>query len=376
MNFKKLLLLVVAVFALNACGYIKSGNRMDADDPNVDDGADIRVEFVPITPQLIVAQDKALSKAIIPPELLTTEPKVYRIGAGDVLFITVWDHPELTVPSGSQQQVISNGRVVHPNGELFYPHVGTVMAMGMTLQELGQKLTQDLHKYIENPQVDVSVLSFESQKVLVSGALVNTAPIRVTTRPMTLVEALGVAGIKTEDADLSRVILTRGDHQYVLDVYELTRDSTDINNLYLQDKDRIHVSYNDYKKVFLMGEVKQPMALSYEQHTLSLANALSAAGGLDQITSNGNAVYVIRGLGDMETQPAKIFRLQTEQATGFILASRFTLLPQDVVYVGATKLTQWNRVISTILPTATLFQTTAEGLLDVKAIERAYSSDN
>lgn len=375
MNFKKLLLPVVAVFALNACGVIRSGNRMDADNPDAADNANIRVEFVPITTQLIVEQDKAQSKATIPPELLTTEPKLYRIGAGDVLFITVWDHPELTVPSGSQQQVISNGRVVHPNGELFYPHVGTVMAMGMTLQELGQKLTQDLNKYIENPQVDVSVLSFESQKVLVSGALVNTTPIRVTTTPLTLVEALGVAGIKTEEADLSKVILTRAGRQYVLDIYELTRDSTDINNLYLQDKDRIHVSYNDYKKVFLMGEVKQPMALSYAQHTMSLANALSAAGGLDQLTSNGNAVYVIRGLGDMETQPAKIFRLQTEQATGFILASRFTLLPQDVVYVGATKLTQWNRVISTILPTATLFQTTAEGLLDVKAIEKAYNSD-
>jgi polysaccharide biosynthesis/export protein len=371
-KLKKLLLPVIAVFVLNACGYIRSGNRMDNDSPNAEDGANIRVEFVPITTQLIIDQDKAHPKATIPPELLTKEPKLYRIGAGDVLFITVWDHPELTVPSGSQQQVISNGRVVHPNGELFYPHVGTVMAMGMTLQELGQKLTEELNKYIENPQVDVSVLSFESQKILVSGALNNTAPIRITTTPMNLVEALGVAGVKTEEADLSRVILTRGDRQYVLDVYELTRDSTDINELYLQDKDRIHVSYNDNKKVFVMGEVKQPMALSYVQHTLSLTNALSAAGGLDQLTSNGNAVYVIRGLGDMETQPAKIFRLHTEQATGFILASRFELLPQDVIYVGSTKLTQWNRIIYTLLPTSTLFQTTAEGILDVKTLQNAF----
>jgi polysaccharide export outer membrane protein len=370
------LLIPLVVFVLSGCGLIRSGNRMDVDLAVDKKEENIQVEFVAITPQLILEQEKAHPAATIPPELLTNEPKMYRIGAGDVLLITVWDHPELTIPSGTQQQILSNGRVVHPNGELFYPHVGTVMALGMTLLELSQKLTADLHKYIESPQVDVSVLAFESQKVLMSGALRSTAPIRITTSPISLVEALGLAGVDTEEADLSRVILTRAGRQYVLNVYELTRDSTDINYLYLQDQDRIHVSYNDYKKIFLMGEVKTPMAMSYTQHSVSLSNALSTAGGLDQLTSNGNAVYVIRGMTDMEKQPAKIFRLQTEQATGFILASRFMLEPQDVVYVGSTKITQWNRVITSLLPTATLFQTTAEGILDVKAIDNAFGNSN
>jgi len=284
----------------------------------------------------------------------------------------VWDHPELTVPSGSQQQIQSNGRTVHPNGELFYPHVGIVMAMGMTLQELGQKLTVDLSKYIENPQVDVSVLSFESQRVLMSGALKSTLPIRITTTPISLVEALGVAGVETDTADLSRVILTRGGHQYLLDVYALTRDSTDINQLYLQDKDRIHVSYNDYKKVFVMGEVKAPMSLSYKEYSVSLSSALSSAGGLDQLASNGSGVYVIRGMGDVEKQPAKVFQLNTKSATGFILSSRFRLEPQDVVYVGATKITYWNRVIFSLLPTAALLNTATSTVLDAKSIDNAF----
>lgn len=377
MNVNKVLIPVIVVLLLNGCGYIRSGSRMDIESVkagHVKD--DIKVEVVPITPQLISEQNKVRVRASIPPELLTKEPKLYRIGAGDVLYITVWDHPELTTPSGSQQEIKSNGRVVHPNGELFYPHVGTVMVMGMTLQELSQKLTLDLHKYIESPQVDVSVLAFESQKVLMSGALKSTLPIRITTSPISLVEALGAAGVETVEADLSRVILTREGRQYVLDVYELTRDSTDINYLYLQDKDRIHVSYNDYKKVFVMGEIKTPMAFSYTQHSLSLSNAISAAGGLDQFTSNGKAVYVIRGIMDAEEKPAKIFQLNAEETTGFILASRFMLEPQDIVYVGATKLTHWNRVITSLLPTATLFQTTAEGILDVKAIDNAFGNGN
>lgn len=376
MYLKKLFLPLVPVLLISVTGGCVSwvpGTRADADTIKSGISADnIQVELVPITPQLIMQEEKERPVAAIPPELLTNEPKLYRIGAGDVLFITVWDHPELTVPSGSQQQIQSNGRTVHPNGELFYPHVGIVMAMGMTLQELGQKLTVDLSKYIENPQVDVSVLSFESQRVLMSGALKSTLPIRITTTPISLVEALGVAGVETDTADLSRVILTRGGHQYLLDVYALTRDSTDINQLYLQDKDRIHVSYNDYKKVFVMGEVKAPMSLSYKEYSVSLSSALSSAGGLDQLASNGSGVYVIRGMGDVEKQPAKVFQLNTKSATGFILASRFRLEPQDVVYVGATKITYWNRVIFSLLPTAALLNTATSTVLDAKSIDNAF----
>jgi len=47
-------------------------------------------------------------------ELLNYKPDAYRIGANDLLYITVWDHPELTAPSGPQQQLDANGRLVAP----------------------------------------------------------------------------------------------------------------------------------------------------------------------------------------------------------------------------------------------------------------------
>lgn len=305
----------------------------------------IRVNLVPITPQLIMDEEKARPKPTIPPELLAYQPPAYQIGPNDVLYVTVWDHPELTTPSGSQQQTAANGRVVRPNGELFYPFVGNIMVKGMTLGALTDKLTRDLSKYIDKPQVDVSVLSFESQKVTLSGAFKNTAPIKLTSTPISLIEAIGIGGVADDQVDLTSVKLTRDGREYALNMYALNRDSPDIGKVYLKSRDNIHLTYNDNKKVLVMGEVGQQQALSFRAESVALSEALGSVGGLDKSAADGKAVYVIRGMKDLEKQPAKIFQLNAKSASSYILASRFRLQPQDVVYVGPTKISRWNRVI-------------------------------
>jgi polysaccharide export outer membrane protein len=360
-------LALAAMFVLSGCMSLAPGQHMDAGRLRSGVSEDnIRVNLVPITPQLIMDEEKSRPKPMIPVELLAYQPKAYQIGPNDVLYVTVWDHPELTTPSGSQQQTAANGRVVRPNGELFYPFVGNIMVKGMTIGELTAKLTKDLSKYIDNPQVDVSVLSFESQKVTLSGAFNNTAPIKLTSTPVSLVEAIGIGGVTSKEVDLSEVKLTRDGREYLLNMYALNRDSADISKVYLKNRDNIHLTYNDKKKVFVMGEVSRQDALSFHADTLSLSDALSSVGGLDKSTSDGNAVYVIRGMEDLERQPAKVYQLNAKSASAYILASRFRLHPQDVVYVGSTKISRWNRVISELLPTAIFLNSSTGTAVDIK----------
>ncbi|MFZ5957328.1 polysaccharide biosynthesis/export family protein [Pseudomonas knackmussii] len=349
----------VAALSLQGCMFAP-GQNMDTSRIVRDGSAESsRVELIQITPKLLAVDAATEKDGQVPAELLAYHPQDYRIGASDVLYITVWDHPELTTPSGSQQQIDANGRLVRPDGTLFYPYIGAVKVAGRTIEEVRTEIASRLSQYVESPQVDLAIMRFASQKVLLTGAFVKAGPQSITTTPLSLMEAIGNAGVDATTADLSGLVLKRDGREYPLNLDLVSNQQSDLYNLYLKSGDQIHLPYNDHKKVYLMGEVNGPRALTYKTRNLNLAEALGTAGGLNQASSNGKAVYVIRGVENLEREKAKVFQLDAQSPTAFILAQRFNLQPQDVVYVGPAGVTRWNRFISQIVPSTTILGTGA-----------------
>ena len=359
MMIRSLSLAVLAGLALQGCMFAP-GQYLDTSEIGTEGSPESsRVELIPITPKLIAQNAATYVSSSVPAELLAFKPQAYRIGANDVLYITVWDHPELTAPSGAQQQIDANGRLVRPDGTIFYPYIGKLDAAGKTIEELRSTIAQRLAQYVDSPQVDLSVLRFASQKAILAGAVVKAGPMPITTSPMSVVEAIGAAGIEPLNADLSGLVLTRDGREYALDLDSLNGQGAQLHNVFLKDGDQLYLPYNDRKKIYVMGEVLAPQAVKFKTKHMNLADVVGSVGGLNQTTSNGNALYVIRGAENLETEPAKVFQLDAESPTAFAIASHFELKPQDIVYVGPAQVTRWNRLISQLLPSATILGTGA-----------------
>src|SRR5690606_36949502 len=154
-------LALMASFFLSGCIWAP-GQHLSRSEPGpgqIRTAGNDQLDLVAITPRLIAMEQAGRAGAPGAPEAQSDyEPEPYRIGAGDVLYITVWDHTELTVPAGPQQQGNLAGRLVQGDGTLFYPYLGKIQAAGLTPTELAAKLTQQLARVIQQPQLDVSIL--------------------------------------------------------------------------------------------------------------------------------------------------------------------------------------------------------------------------
>lgn len=356
---KSLLAVTASALILQGCAFAPGQHLSPNDFRGNGTAEDGTVRLVRITPELLKGELASSTGTASKQELLDFQPQSYRIGANDLLYITVWDHPELTAPSGAQQQLEANGRLVRPDGTLFYPYIGQVKAEGMTIEELRSTIASRLTNYIDSPQVDVGVLRYGSKRVVLTGAFNTAGEIPITASPMNITQAIGQAGVDLDNADLSGLTLKRDGREYLLDVDDLNRSDSWLHQVYLKPGDQLHLPYNDQKKIYVLGEVTQPQAMVFKSTTLNLMDAIGTAGGLRQETAGGDSIYVIRGAQNIATEQATVFQLGAKSPTAFALAKHFPLHPQDVVFVGPANIARWNRFISNLLPSATIIGTGA-----------------
>ncbi|WP_288986676.1 polysaccharide export protein [uncultured Pseudoalteromonas sp.] len=312
-----------------------------------------KVNIQLIDSALITQQKKARTAAKPISSLVgvNTRDYQYKLGVGDVVTVGVWDHPELTIPAGTQRTAEFDGFKVQEDGTITYAYASNIPAAGHTISELRKDLVTRLARVIENPQVDVKIVSFKSQKAYVTGEVKQPGIYPVTDTPLTLIDAINQAGGLTEAADWRTVTFTRGDKTEVIKLEDFYANGDISQNRLLQHGDIVHVNRNDKQKVFVLGDVKRAGTVGVTRYGLSLAQALSETGGINENTADANGVFVLRKR-NLETDGviADVYQLHAKNMTALVFAEQFKLQPSDIVYVTSAPLARWNKVLSLLLP--------------------------
>lgn len=162
----------------------------------------------------------------------------YQIGPSDVLGIAVFQVPELNVDA----QVASNGTIT-------LPLIGMMKVSGKQAQEVGNEIAGKLRaKYLQSPQVTVFVKSYNSQKVVVSGAVTAPGTIAMT-GDTTLLSAIADAKGFNDLADSKTVMVFRrtDGHKYAARFNVDDIQSGKASDPHLMKGDVVVVDTNDMK---------------------------------------------------------------------------------------------------------------------------------
>lgn len=339
----------------------------------------------------------------------------YYIGKGDVLNITVWDHPELTEPSAN-----NGGHIVGSDGRFYFPYSGKINAVGKTIGSIRDELESKLGSFITKPQVSVSVAKHRSQKIYTSGALAKPSTLTIDDTPTTVRDAISKSGGLKPNQYTGFATLARGGKNISIDLNRMLRHNDNRQNFILKNGDRLNIvertelgefnrklnldvrkenvlnsvrlrneirnlqTLNPVKlryeldkersiarlrkelerelrseqaKVFVMGEVLKPGSVKYQvEDGMTLAEAINDAGSFKEETVNPKGIFVVRRESANDLIPT-VYQLPVASVQSIFFAEQFDVRPRDIVYVTATPSIRWNRVIAQLLPSLAILNT-------------------
>jgi len=145
---------------------------------------------------LILANCAGISANQQPPA--NAVPGDFVIGVEDVLAVSVWREPEVSVKE----------IMVRPDGKISLPLVSDIQASGLTPRQLQDRITEKLKEYVSSPNVTVVVLKISSQSVSIVGQVTRPG-VYFLGSPMTVLELLAKAGGFREEANTKKISIVR-----------------------------------------------------------------------------------------------------------------------------------------------------------------------
>lgn len=176
----------------------------------------------------------------------TISDYAYKIGIGDQIAVTVWGLSDIFPVTNLNPD--QNLRRVDSNGNIFFPYAGLISAENKTQDQLREDLTSSLKSYFNDPQVDLKVAKFNSQRIFVLGEVTKPLKINLSDIPVSLSDAISESfGLNTNTASGSEVYIIRQGSSlqepyiYYADLSSPT-NFIDAGKFFLQNNDIVYVN--------------------------------------------------------------------------------------------------------------------------------------
>ncbi|MCG2608674.1 polysaccharide biosynthesis/export family protein [Acinetobacter sp. SM34] len=284
--------------------------------------------------------------------LFNNSAKSYKLSPGDILSIYLWAYPDITPPTttiSNEQSVQANGYQVNQNGYIQFPMIGRYKAAGKSLTQINQELRSQLARYLKTPDVIVRVLSYQGQRFSVQGNVMKGGQFALSDQPISVYTALGMAGgVNSQQGDNTSITLVRQGHTYQLNSIELEKAGLSLHNLLIQPNDTLYVNSRENQKIYVMGESGKNQSLPMRDQGMSLSDVLGESLGLNPLSASRSKIYVVRS--NAVDSSTEVYQLDLSSIADFGLANKFKMRSNDIVYVDASGLARWQRVVNQMIP--------------------------
>ena len=142
-------------------------------------------------------EEKLAERPAYAPGFASRKGDQYMVGKGDVIAIAVWENPDL-----------SKTVKVRPDGMITFPLIGDFEAVGKTLPEIDEIVTERLKEFVRFPDVTVTLDAIGPRKIFVMGEVGSPGATSLGDTG-TMLEVLSNAGGANDNAVTTSILVIR-----------------------------------------------------------------------------------------------------------------------------------------------------------------------
>jgi len=350
MNLFRYVSAIALFVCLGACSVMPTSGPLSLDVQRGQKDPDgLPYAFVPLTPTVaeIMSRNSQRIGAVYPDR---QPPKEIRLGVGDIVSVTIFEAAAggLFIPSEAGVRpgnfIALPNQAIDSNGNVSVPYAGLIPAKGRTPAEVQRAIVDALKNRAIDPQVVVAVIEQRTSLISVLGEVNTPARFPASAAGEHLLDAITRAGGPKGQGFDTWVMLERGGRKADVPFGALVYDPS--NNVYVHPYDTIYV-YRQPQTFVAFGATGQQGQFNFEAWSLSLAEGVGKAGGLNDTLADPASVFLYRGetkkvaeeLGiDVSKYQGPIipviYNVNFRDPSGYFLATTFQLRNKDVLYVS------------------------------------------